>query len=63
MTCIELHSFSGPCNKCGEVTCPGHFIALHDVRCADCCDTHGTRPPLEEGEVRPVEDPVQEELF
>lgn len=63
MTCIELHSFQGKCNKCGAVTCPGHYLNVHDVRCKACCPTHGQAPPLAEGEVRPVVGAVQEELF
>lgn len=62
MTCIELHSFQGPCNKCGAVTCPGHYLEVHDVRCAKCCPTHGQAEPLPEREVGTT-DGVQESLF
>lgn len=51
MTCIELYSFQGKCNKCGAVTCPGHYLNVHDVRCERCCPDHGKVEPLPEREV------------
>lgn len=52
------------CAECGKYAADGmHQGEDGKWRHPECCPQCAPAPPLAEGEVRPVVDPVQEELF
>lgn len=56
MTCVILqHSTATPCHKCKRWVEHDVHYAEHVLWCAHCCPSCATRPPLAEGEVKPVE--------
>lgn len=60
MNCLRCHKWTDGVHVLSETT--GHSLSVEYV-CAHCCPQCVQAPPLDEGEVRPVVDPVQEFLF